>query len=184
MMPVGYDVEKAAQVIAFLVNEQGGAADMIKTVKLAYMADRRFLELYDQPILNDDLYCLDHGPVDSTTLNYIKGEGSPDGLNIWQKYLTSVGEDYIFKTTSGDLYLGELNDAEEAVLKEVVAQFRNMKPFELVQWIHDNCPEWKNPRGGSILLPYREVFKALGKKYAEKNEKYVDQNRRLVEATR
>lgn len=41
-MPVGYDVKEAAQVIAFLIREQGGSADMIKTVKLAYLADREF----------------------------------------------------------------------------------------------------------------------------------------------
>ncbi len=34
-MALGYDVRKAAQVVAFLISEQGGTADMIKTVKLA-----------------------------------------------------------------------------------------------------------------------------------------------------
>ena len=71
-MPVGYDVRKAAQVVAFLIRQQGGTADMIKTIKLAYLADRQFLDRYGRPILNDDLYCLDHGPIGSTTLNYIQ----------------------------------------------------------------------------------------------------------------
>jgi hypothetical protein len=65
--------EKAAQVVAFLIDQQGGSADMIETVKLAYLSDRRYLDLYGRPILNDDLYCLDHCPIDSTTLDFIKG---------------------------------------------------------------------------------------------------------------
>jgi hypothetical protein len=77
------NAKKAAQVIAFLIKGQGGKADMIKTVKLAYMSDRRFLDLYDKPILNDDLYCLDHCPIDSMTLNLIKGQGDADLRQVW-----------------------------------------------------------------------------------------------------
>jgi uncharacterized phage-associated protein len=183
-MPVGYSVRKAAQVVALLVTEQGGAADMIKTVKLAYLSDRKFLELYDRPILNDDFYCLDHGPIDSTTLNYIKGEGSSEGRKIWSEYLTSVDpKSYKFGIASKNIYFDELSDAEEEVLKGTVDRFKKMKPFELVNWIHDNCREWSNPKGTSNLLSYAEVFKALGKKNPEKSVEHVDKTRRLLETT-
>ena len=146
-MPVGFNVRKAAQVVAFLVAEQGGSADMIKTVKLAYLSDRKFLELYDRPILNDDLFCLDHGPIDSATLDLIKGNYSDDDLKVWYKYLTPVDpKTFQFSAARKDLYFDELSGAEEDVLKEIVSEFRAFKPFELVDWIHANCREWSNPR--------------------------------------
>jgi uncharacterized phage-associated protein len=184
-MPVGYDVRKAAQVVAFLIREQGGRADMIKTVKLTYMSDRRFLELYGRPILNDDLYCLDHGPVDSTTLNYIKGNVSNARKRaIWAEYITPVDQtSHKFSLVQDDVYLGELNDAEEEVLKSTVEEFKDKEPFELVEWIHNNCREWINPRGTSTFLSYAEVFKALGKEHPTKKAKHVDKMRRLAEVT-
>lgn len=48
---MSFNVRKAAQVIAFLARERGGSINYITVVKLAYLADRRFLELYDLPIL-------------------------------------------------------------------------------------------------------------------------------------
>jgi uncharacterized phage-associated protein len=184
-MPVGYDVRKAAQVVAFLIREQGDSADMIKTVKLAYLSDRRFLDLYGRPILNDDLYCLDHGPIDSTTLDYIKGSARNEkNRAIWAEYVTSVDpKTHLFSTANKDLYFGEMNDAEENVLKDVVEEFKDKKPFELVDWIHQSCREWVNPRGTSTFLSYEEVFKALGKDHPTKRVKYVDKIRRLAAAT-
>jgi uncharacterized phage-associated protein len=183
-MPVGFSVRKAAQVIAFLVAEQGGSADMIKTVKLAYLADRKFLELYDRPILNDDLYCLDHGPIDSMTLNLIKGDAGNDNKNLWSEYLTAVDpKTYVFGISQNNIYFDELSEAEEAVLREVVQKFRKMKPFELVEWLHDNCREWSNPKGTSVSLSYADVFKALGKKNPEKSVEHVNETRARFQAT-
>lgn len=183
-MPLGYDAKKAAQVVAFLVKEQGGSADMIKTVKLAYMSDRKFLELYDKPILSDDFFCLEHGPIDSMTLNLIKGQGDASSQQIWDKYLTRVDpKSYIFKLVEDDIYFGALNEAEEDVLRETVNRFKKFGPFELVDWIHDNCREWSNPRGTSTYLSYGDVLKALGKKNLEKSIEHVDRVRRLLDAT-
>jgi hypothetical protein len=184
-MPVGYDVRKAAQVVAFLIREQGGSADMIKTVKLAYLSDRRFLDLYGRPILNDDLYCLDHGPIDSTTLDYIKGNIRDQKRRaIWAEYVTAVDpKTHQFSVANEEIYFGELSEAEESVLKDTVEAFKDVKPFDLVDWIHQQCREWVNPRGTSTHLSYAEVFKALGKDQTAKRVKHVDKIRRLAAST-
>lgn len=183
-MPTGFSVKKAAQVVAFLVKEQGGRADMIKTVKLAYLSDRKFLELYDRPILNDDLYCLDHGPIDSMTLNLIKGDASNDNKKLWSEYLTAVDpKTYVFGTAKSDIYFDELSEAEETVLRDLAQEFKTMKPFELVDWLHANCREWSNPKGTSVPLTYADVFKALGKKNPEKSVEHVDKTRARFQAT-
>jgi hypothetical protein len=183
-MPVGYDVRKAAQVIAFLILEQGGSADMIKTVKLAYMSDRRFLELYDRPILNDDFNNLPYGPIDSATLDYIKGAGSEAEKAIWGEYVTAVDDSHKFKTATNNIYFGELSEAEEAVLKETVGKFKDYEPFGSVNWIHDNCSEWTDPRGSALPLSYEEVFDALGKDHVKEKVAHIDDMRRLVGAAK
>lgn len=158
---------------------------MIKTVKLAYLADRRFLELYNRPLLNDDLYCLDHGPIDSVTLNFIKGDIRDSSKHsTWAEYVGSVDPDtYQFSVAKNDIYFGELSEAEEGVLVDLVKRFKDMKPFELVDWIYQNCREWVNPRGTSTPLSYADVFKALGKDHPNKRLKYVEKVRRLAAAT-
>ena len=60
---MSFNPRKAAQVIAFLTRERGGKIDFITVVKLAYLSDRRFMEKYDLPILNDELVSMEHGPV-------------------------------------------------------------------------------------------------------------------------
>jgi uncharacterized phage-associated protein len=183
-MPVGFNVRKAAQAIAFLVCEQGGKADMIKTVKLAYLSDRRFLELYDRPILNDDFYCLDHGPIDSATVDLIKGKGEACDRQIWNEYLTSVDpKTHVIRTTTSNIYFSELSEAEEGVLKETSDRFTALGPFALVDYIHAHCREWSNPRGTSTFLSYADVFKALGKDHPEKRLEHVEKVRRLLQAT-
>jgi uncharacterized phage-associated protein len=184
-MPLGYDVRKAAQAIAFLIREQGGTADMIKTVKLAYLSDRRFLELYDRPLFNDDLYCLDHGPIDSTTLNYIKGNISDQTKSsVWKEYVSPVDPTtHEFSVVKADAYLGELSEAEEKVMADIASEFKDMQPFELVDWIHEHCREWVNPRGTSTPLSYADVFKALGKDKPEKRVEHIKKARRLAATT-
>jgi uncharacterized phage-associated protein len=71
-MAVGFNPRKAAQAVAFLIRGRGGRTDIMDIIKLVYLSDREFLARYDRPILFDDFFCLDHGPVDSVTYDAIK----------------------------------------------------------------------------------------------------------------
>jgi uncharacterized phage-associated protein len=178
MMPVGYSVRKAAQVIAFLIIEQGGKADLIKTIKLAYLSDRKFMELYDIPILNDDFYCLDNGPVDSMTYDYVKGHGAH--RDEWERYIKPRNGNEIRIAKSADrLKLDELSEAEETVLRDTVSKYKHMRPFQLVDHVHQTCNEWTDPRGGSTHLTYENVFRAIGKRNFSQLAKHVDEMRHL-----
>ena len=100
---------------------------------------------------------------------------------MWSEYVSNVDQiTWQFSITKNDLYFGQLSDAEENILKSLVEKFKHMKPFELVDWIHQNCREWSNPRGTSTYLDYKDVFKALGKDNLEKRSKYVKKSRQLA----
>jgi uncharacterized phage-associated protein len=172
VMPRGYNPRKAAQVIAFLVQGRGGRADIIDVVKLAYLADRSFLNKYDRPILFDELYCLDHGPVDSVTYDSIKRNGIIE--EPWSTYLLprdghNIATVRAFRPDDFD----ELSAAEEHTLQEILERFANIRDFNLVQWIHDNCGEWSHPLGSSTFLAYGDVFKALGKDDPDERDRHV-----------
>ncbi len=75
MTPIWYNARKAAQVAAFFALSEGGKINVLKLVKLIYLADRSAMEAFEAPILNDKFVSMDHGPVNSITLNLINGLG-------------------------------------------------------------------------------------------------------------
>lgn len=160
---MAFDVKKAAQVVAFLVREQGDNANHITTVKLVYMADRSFLERYDVPILDDELVSMEYGPVDSQTYDYIKGAGKD--RKVWEQYILPRKDNVVrLARKLTDVDFDELSLSEVVVLREVWAKFKGLKPFELVDHIHERCPEWEDVGKTSKPLPYERVFNVLGKK--------------------
>lgn len=181
VMALGYKPRKAAQVLAYLLRGRGGRTDIIDVIKLAYLSDRAFLDRYDRPILFDDLYCLDHGPVDSRTYDSIKREGRMDPP--WSDYLAPRhGHDLALARKLMPDDFDELSPAEERVMDDVLDQHRHRRSFALVDWIHEHCREWSNPRGTSVTLPYYEVWKALGRTDPEKMDQHINELRNMAES--
>ncbi len=158
----GYNDRKAAQVVAFFANEAGGSINVLKLSKLVYLADRESLRLYDMPILFDKLVSMDHGPVDSQTLNFISGFFSSAG---WDEFVSArEGYSVGLARSLGSLDdLDELSEAETDVLIAIWEQFGRMDKYVLRDFTHDHCPEWEHPGGSSREIPYARVFKFLGK---------------------
>lgn len=59
--------------------------------------------------------------------------------------------------------LTELSDADLYVLESVWARFGYMTKWEIRNYTHDNCEEWRDPQGGTLPIFYKDVFVALGK---------------------
>jgi uncharacterized phage-associated protein len=179
MMALGYKPRKAAQVVAYLIQGRGGRTDIIDVIKLAYLSDREFLDRYDRPILFDDLFCFDHGPVDSQTYDSIKSEGKLEPP--WSDYLDPRrGHGIALTRRLSREDFDELSIAEERVMDDVLDEHRHRKGFALVDWIHKNCREWSNPRGTSVPLPYFEVWKALGRTDCDKMDKHINELRNMA----
>ena len=176
---MGFNVKKAAQVIAFLARERGGAINFITVVKLAYLADRRFLDLHDLPILNDDFVSMEHGPVNSTTYNYLKGEGRDQ--KIWDSYVKTVKKDKTVKLARElrDEDFDELSRAETRVLAETSKRYEGLQPFDLVDLVHKTCAEWEDVGKTSRPLSYERVFNALGRKNSNDLADHVNELRYL-----
>ena len=162
MTLAGYNIRKAAQVAAFFANCEGGEIHVLKLVKLIYLADRASLKKYDVPILFDEIVSMPHGPVNSTTLNYINGLCES---RDWDEFIADRQAHRIGlanKTFSID-DCDELSDAEVSVLEDIWISFGSMDRFAIRDYTHDHCPEWEDPKGASHPIPYDRILKFLGK---------------------
>lgn len=156
-----FNVRKAAQVAAYFALRSGGTVNVLKLVKLIYLADRRFMEKFDFPMLNDELVSMDHGPVNSRTLNFINGT-TPDAG--WDRFVTARAA-YNIGVANGVTLdsLDEFSKADVEVLDETWEKFGALDKYRLRDYTHDNCPEWEDPDGSSRPISYARLFRVLNK---------------------
>jgi uncharacterized phage-associated protein len=173
-----FNARKAAQIVAFFALKEGGEINVLKLTKLVYLANRRHMELYDYPILDDELVSMPHGPVNSMTYNFINGYNEEAG---WNEFITDRIDHKVGLTSSISLeQLDELSKAELDTLDQIWQKFGAMEPFQIRDWTHEHCPEWEDPHGSSNPIPYERVFKYLGKNNAEELENEIRENRVLA----
>jgi uncharacterized phage-associated protein len=177
---MGFQIRKAAQVVAFFARERGGALDIIDASKLVYLGEREHMDRFGFTILDDVFYSMEQGPVCSSTYDLMKGRGEPDDRKIWEEYVQPrEGHSLRVARKVEDEDLDELSDAELESLYAVSERFSKLKPFELVRWVHENCTEWKDPGKTSAYLPFADVFSALGKKDGKRLERRLIAMRKL-----
>lgn len=161
-----FNERKTAQAAAYLLHRAGGRLPLLKLVKLMYLAERLSLKTYGEPLTGDSLVSMDHGPVLSRTYDQMKGsvhcvEGG------WDTWISDRADnDLALKDASmirdpeRDLLALSTGDLE--TLESVWSAFGHLSKWDLVEYTHKNCAEWRNPDGSSIPISYTEVFDALG----------------------
>lgn len=158
-MTAWFDPLKAAQVAHYFCDKAGGELNVVKLVKLIYLADRVHMKKYGFPILNDRLVSMPHGPVNSLTYNYIGGNLRSAA---WADYIADKADHKVARTAKrSEEELDALSAAELKSLKSIWKKFGQMDPWELRDWTHDHCPEWEDPQGSSSGIPHARVLKFL-----------------------
>lgn len=161
-----FNEKKASQAAAYLLYRSGPRMTLpiLKLLKLLYLAERLSYEKYCEPLIGDRLVSMPHGPVLSITYNYMNGEldSSEDGWGAWignrQGYDISVNDPQ--QLPSPDVLL-ELSDSDIELLDQTWARFGHLNKFQLVEWTHRNCLEWRDPKGSMVPMTYGDLFKAL-----------------------
>ena len=183
---MSYDPRKAAQTVAYLTVKNGRSPlNILKAVKLVYLADRESVSRYGFPIQDEPHYSMPHGPVNTTTYEFMKGEIHPEAARGWSEFLTDRSNHRI-GLRNPDVSvddLDELSDADLLVLDAVWEEFGAMDQWQLRDWTHDphNVPEWEDPNGSSQLIPLRRMMDALGIENAADQEAIVRESRRASE---
>lgn len=160
MKPV-FNERKATQVAASFIKLCGGKLNYMKLIKLMYLAERRALLNWGRPITYDSYFSLKHGPILSTTLDLISEGEQPDSGHVWFKYI-SVPHNYEV-SLSQDCSPDDLSEAEEFLLNQIFQEYGYFNKWDLVDHLHSDLPEWKNPGRSSIPITYRDILMAGGR---------------------
>lgn len=154
---------KVAQMAAYLLRKRGGTMSHLKLMKLLYLCDREAMYRYQEPMTGDRMVSMKHGPVLSGTLNHMDGdvESAPDGWEAW----ISDKEDHQLSLRRQFHSIDELDELSEAdieILDDVWNRFGHMRRWDLRDYTHEHCAEWRDPNGSMIPIEYKDVFMALG----------------------
>jgi uncharacterized phage-associated protein len=159
-----FNEKKAAQIAAFFLLRGGGRLDILKLMKLMYLAERSSFEKFGEPMIGDRLYSMEHGPVLSRTLNHVNGfvDSGPDGWESWvsdrENHLLALNRQIHDVKTE----LSSLSNAELEILEDLWNQHGHLTGFELRDLTHEICTEWEDPENSSIPIPYMRVLRHVG----------------------
>ncbi|MDQ9887247.1 MULTISPECIES: Panacea domain-containing protein [Acinetobacter] len=160
-----FDEKKLTEAtIFFLLQSDKHSINILKLMKLLYLSERKSFEMFHTPMIGDSLVSMNKGPVLSMTLERIN-HGSRK-QTYWDKFISDrANNDIALKqevTIQSDDDLLELSDNDITVLKQIWFEFGNKNQWELVDYTHDYCPEWRNPGSSMYPIEYKDLFKALG----------------------
>jgi uncharacterized phage-associated protein len=159
-----YNALKAAQVVAYLTQKSPNKIiDVLKVIKLVYLADRESIKRFGFPILDEPRVSMPHGPVNSVTYSHIQGEYDLEACG-WSLYLSDRANHQVSVQSDSPSGFDELSDADIQCLDNVWREFGHMQKWELRDWTHSpkNIPEWENPNGSSLPIPIERIMLALG----------------------
>lgn len=169
-----YNSAKAAQIIAYLaLKNDARSINMLKAIKLVYISDREALKRFAVPMLDEPRVSMEHGPVNSWTYNFAKGEVED---KRWSAILDDRADHEIGvkpEVTADDL--DELSDAEFETLDDVWGRLGHMDQWQLVKWTHksENIPEWEDPGFSSNPIPLERLLRAVGIQNASEHAEFL-----------
>ena len=112
-----FNSRKAAQMAAVFAKKHGGTINVLKLMKLLYLADRESMKQSGFPISFDHVVAMEHGPVLSQTLNLINGAVRGSAGALWEEWISDRQEHGLTlnrKFSREDL--DQLSDADLEVL--------------------------------------------------------------------
>ncbi|MBT3198359.1 MAG: SocA family protein [Phycisphaerales bacterium] len=157
-----FKFDKALQAAAYILRrESSHAMNYMRLLKILYIADRESLRQTGRPITGDRIAAMERGPVLSELLDLIKGEHlrSPD----WENFIKRSSYSVQLVDEPG---LANMSRFEIETLEKVAEEHRMRDEWDMVQYTHDHCPEWKkNEPVGPVKvnwIPLEDLLDALG----------------------
>lgn len=181
-MSFPYNAEKALQAINVVLQqeaEQNGTASMdyLRLLKLLYIADRESLKETGSPIIGDEIYAMDHGPVLTEVYEAMHDRSR---FPIWKHFIEREGDRVKLSKDPGG---AKLNQYDVEKLKGVTKRFSSTGTWKLVEHTH-TFPEWQQhfKKGTSTPIPLGSILKALG--FAEEHIEKIERAARSLSHAR
>lgn len=162
-----FQERKAAQMAAFFIYQAGGRLEILKLMKLMYLAERESLQLFSETITGDAFVSMPHGPVLSMTYDCINGNSNSEagGWNDWiadrENRMVTLKDSSMLRSPEESLLA--LSDSDLEVLNKTWEKFGHYSAWELRNMTHDGlCPEWEDPKGSSRPIDIEKLLGILG----------------------
>ena len=157
-----FDARKATQAAAAFVKREGGELSILKLVKLIYLLDRLSLLRRGVPVLGGDYFSMKNGPVTSEALDLINA-GTLDGFPTdWAEYFSDRADHQV--ALQGDPGDDRLSESELVMIGEIYTEHGRKNAFELAEWCHRNCPEWRPVTQGRHEIRVEDILEAGGRR--------------------
>jgi uncharacterized phage-associated protein len=158
-----FDEAKATQTAAYFLELRGGQMHYIKLIKLMYLADRESLLRWGAPVTTDRYVSMDNGPVLSKVLSLITDDRAKP---LWSQYISAPLGEYEVRLLL-PAPTDRLSRAEEALMREIFAEYGHRNRWDLIDNVMHKLPEWQNPNGTSIPITFRDILTAGGESEVE-----------------
>lgn len=152
-----YREDKATQAAARLISLSGGKMNVLKLMKLLYLAERRAIVDHGRPITFDSYCSMQHGPVMSFTLDRINFAPKE---SYWAKHIAErEGHDVALRGSR--IPCDQLSPAEEGLIDEVWKKYGRMGKYQIRDFTH-TLPEWHDPQGSNSPIRIEDILRAEG----------------------
>ena len=158
-MRTPFDIDKAAQAAHYLISKGGGEMEILKLVKLLYLADRHSLQTRRTPLIGGSYFALKHGPITSEVLDLIN-DGTPGEDSPWELLISDRANHRVAIETK-EIEYDALSSSDLRILEQVWSEFGHRSKWELVDWTHRHCEEWSEPTNGRGEISARRLAEAF-----------------------
>lgn len=156
-----FDARKATQAASAFIKREGGELNIMKLVKLLYLLDRLSLVRRGVPVLGGDYFSMKNGPVTSEALDLVNA-GSLEGFTTdWAEYISDRADHNVALTA--DPGTDRLSESEQVMIGEIYSAHGQKSPFELVEWCHQNCAEWRPVTQGRHEIRVEDILEVGGR---------------------
>lgn len=157
MTPFRFTLQKKIQAACVVLNGRD-PMDVLRLLKLLYIADREALQERGCPIVGGHTVAMNHGPLHSEIYDLIKGSyfKSPE----WQKFIKGNRQTLSMVAAPG---IEQLSTYEIEKLNEVTERYSQMDTWSLSELTH-TFEEWiKNfHENNSTPIPTTDLLHAVG----------------------
>jgi len=140
--------DKAIATLLYVINNLTNA-DMYKTLKIIYFAEKMHIARYGRPILADSYIKVEHGPMPSFLKDVVDGK-----INQLSSLVDKKG--YTL-STSHDSDIDELSESDIECLNESIDINKNLNFSQLKSKSHDSAYDKANWE-----IDYIDIAKAAG----------------------
>jgi uncharacterized phage-associated protein len=164
-MFIGFDLDKCVEAAGVLFGKtESKTIGRMRLLRLLYLANRKSLQETGDPIVDDDVIAMKHGPVLCRTYDLIKGTDE----NAWRAHFRII--DSINIQMVSDPGTDHLSDYDVATLTAIACQYESVEDEDLSDESHgfyEYVVSWGDGTRNAVPIAEEDILLGIGFKPEE-----------------